>query len=137
MDAEEIVRNYYAAFNKPGGRRKMLAWLAEDVVHDLSQGAREVGREVFSAFMIHMDYCYEEQLEDLVVMVDKTGTRVAAEFTVHGRYLATDTGVPPGTSPARGQAYVISAGAFLTVRNEKIHRVATHYNLGEWVRAVA
>ncbi len=137
MDTEAVVRDYYAAFNEPGRRLRMLDCLHDDVVHEVSQGGREVGRDAFAAFMTHMDHCYEERIEDLIVMVDKTGTRAAAEFTVHGRYLATDTGVPAGTSPARGQTYVIPAGAFLTIRNGKISRVATHYNLGEWVRAVA
>lgn len=137
MDTETVIRDYYAAFNTPGGRNRMLDCLSDDVVHEVSQGTREVGRDAFAAFMTHMDHCYEERIEDLIVMVDRTGTRAAAEFIVHGRYLATDTGVPAGTSPARGQTYVIPAGAFLTVRDGKVARVATHYNLGEWVRAVA
>ena len=46
----------------------------------------------------------------------ETGTRAAAEFTVHGEYIATDPGVPEGTAPARGQRYVLPAGAFFTLR---------------------
>ena len=39
-----LVRAYYDAFNR-GDRAAMLDLLAEDVVHDLNQGARETGRE--------------------------------------------------------------------------------------------
>ena len=39
----------------------MLAMLSEDVVHDLNQGAREVGREAFAAFLGRMNASYREQ----------------------------------------------------------------------------
>ena len=136
-DAEVLVRAYYDAFNRGGDRTAMLDMLTEDLAHDVSQGGRETGREAFGRFMAHMDRCYAETLRDIVVMVEATGTRAAAEFVVHGTYLATDPGVPAGTAPARGQAYVIPAGAFLTLRDGKVARVATHYNLSNWVSAVA
>ena len=50
--AAALVADYYAAFNR-GDRAAMLALLAEDVAHDLNQGAREVGRAAFAAFMAH------------------------------------------------------------------------------------
>ena len=136
-DAEAVVRAYYDAFNAGGDRAPMLYMLTEDVRHDISQGARQNGRAAFAGFMAHMDRCYRETLRDVVVMTEPTGVFAAAEFTVHGTYLATDPGVPAGTSPARGQSYVIPAGAFLTLRDGKICRVATHYNLADWVSAVA
>ena len=48
--AVELVLGYYAAFNR-GDREAMLALLADDVVHDLNQGARETGKAAFAAFM--------------------------------------------------------------------------------------
>jgi steroid delta-isomerase-like uncharacterized protein len=59
-------------------------------------------------------------------------TRAAAEFVVHGRYLATDEGLPE----AKGQTYVLPAGAFLEVREGRIARVTTYYNLQDWLRQV-
>ncbi len=134
-DAERLVRAYYAAFNS-GDRAAFLALLTDDVVHDISQGGQEIGRDAFGRFMAHMDRCYAEQIADVVVMVDMSGTRAAAEFTVTGRYIATDPGVPAGTSPARGQDYALPAGGFFTIRGGKVARVANHYNLGEWVGKV-
>lgn len=127
-----LIRRYYDAFNA-GDRAGMLACLTEDVAHDINQGGREVGKEAFAAFMRTMDRCYRERLADLVLMASEDGARAAAEFTVHGAYLATDSGLPP----ARGQRYVLPAGAFLAVRDGLIARVSMSYNLADWTRQVS
>jgi steroid delta-isomerase-like uncharacterized protein len=129
--AADLIRAYLDAFNR-GDRPAMLALLTEDVAHDVNQGGREVGRAAFAAFMARMDRCYRESLADIVVMADATGSRAAAEFIVHGEYLATDEGLPP----ARGQRYVLPAGAFYAIRDGRIARVTMHYNLPDWVRQV-
>ncbi|HEY0419392.1 MAG TPA: ketosteroid isomerase-related protein [Acetobacteraceae bacterium] len=134
-DAERLVRAYYDAFNA-GNAAAMVGLLSEDVAHDISQGGRETGRDAFTRFMAHMDRCYRERIADLVVLTEPSGTRAAAEFTVHGAYLATDPGVPAGTPAARGQTYVLPAGAFFAIRDGRIARVSNHYNLGDWVRQV-
>ncbi len=126
-----LVRAYYAAFNA-GDRAAMCALLAEDLAHDVNQGARRLGLPAFRAFMAQMDAAYEERLEDIVVMADATGTRAAAEFTVAGRYLRTEPGLPE----ARGQPYRLPAGAFLEIRGGRIARIATHYNLPDWIAQV-
>ncbi|MDO9709822.1 ketosteroid isomerase-related protein [Paracraurococcus lichenis] len=128
---ERLIRAYYEAFNA-GDREAMLALLAEDVAHDVNQGPREVGKEAFRAFLGKMDHAYRERLRDVVVMVDATGTRAAAEFVVEGEYLATDPGLPE----ARGQRYSLPAGAFLEVAEGRIRRVTTYYNLQDWIRQV-
>jgi len=130
------VSAYYAAFNA-GDMPAMLAVLTEDVVHDISQGGSDIGRARFAGFMEHMNRCYRERLADIVVMANDDGTRAAAEFTVHGSYIATDPGVPAGTAVARGQGYVLPAGAFFTLRGGLIARVSNHYNLREWVVQVS
>ena len=134
--AEALVRAYYAAFNS-GDRDRFLALLAEDVVHDVSGGAREVGREAFARFMRHMDRCYRELIDDLVVMTEPTGTQAAATFTVNGVYVETDPGVPPGTPPARGQIYVLPAAAFFRLRNGRVAAIANHYRMDDWVAQVS
>ena len=134
--AEDLVRAYYAAFNAHDSAG-MAALLTDDVAHDPSQGRRRTGREAFTAFMAHMDRCYRERVEGLVVMTEPSGTRAAAEFTVHGTYVATDPGVPPGTAAARGQAYVLPAGAFFELRDGRIARISNHYNLSDWVPQVS
>jgi steroid delta-isomerase-like uncharacterized protein len=131
MSTENLIRAYYAAFNA-GDFDGMVALLTEDVAHDINQGGRQLGREAFRAFMAHMDECYSERLEDIVVMTEPGDARAAAEFTVHGTYKATDSGLPPAT----GQRYVLPAGAFFEVRGDKIARVTNTYNLADWLRQV-
>ncbi len=134
-DAETLVRAYYDAFNA-GDVDAFLALLAEDVIHDISQGPRQTGRAHFRPFLDHMNRCYRERITDLVVMTEPGGTRAAAEFVVHGEYIATDPGVPAGTAPARGQTYTLPAGAFFELRDGRVARISNHYNLGDWIRQV-
>jgi steroid delta-isomerase-like uncharacterized protein len=127
----ELVLAYYAAFNR-GDREAMLALLTDDVAHDLNQGAREIGRDAFAAFMARMDRCYREQLRDIVVMASPDGHRASAEYVVHGEYLADDEGLPP----ANGQTYVLPGGAFFAIRDGRIARVTNYYNLQDWIAQV-
>jgi steroid delta-isomerase-like uncharacterized protein len=131
MTTEELIRSYYAAFNA-ADYESMVALLTEDVVHDINQGSRETGRAAFRMFLTHMEECYSEQLRDIVVLVESTGLRAAAEFMVHGAYKATDTGLPEAT----GQTYVLPAGAFFDIRAGLIARVTNFYNLPDWLRQV-
>lgn len=130
--AETVVRQYYDAFNA-GDRPGMIACLSDDFRHDVNEGTRRDGKQRFADFMAHMDKCYREQLKDVVVMASPDETRAAAEFVVHGTYVATDDGLPP----ARGQNYVLPAGAFFSVKEGKITRVTTYYNLKDWIRQVS
>jgi steroid delta-isomerase-like uncharacterized protein len=129
--AKDLVARYYEAFNR-GDTEGMLACLADDVRHDVNQGGARIGREAFAAFCAHMARCYRERLGDMVIMATEDGTRAAAEFTVHGTYLETDEGLPE----ARGQTYALQAGAFLAIRNGRIARVTTYYNLRDWMEQV-
>ena len=131
MSAEALIRSYYAAFNA-GDFDAMVALLTDDVAHDINQGGRELGRAAFRVFMAHMDSCYSERLADIVVLTEPNGTHAAAEFTVHGTYKASDTGLPPAT----GQTYVLPAGAFFELRDGLIARVTNTYNLADWLRQV-
>ncbi len=132
MSADALIHAYYAAFNA-GDAAGMVALLTDDVVHDINQGARETGRAAFIAFMARMNGSYRERLEDIVVLTEPSGTRAAAEFTVHGTYLVADPGMPA----AHGQTYVLPAGAFFVIRDGLIARVTNFYNLEDWLRQVS
>jgi steroid delta-isomerase-like uncharacterized protein len=127
----ELIRSYYAAFNRSDAQA-MAALLAKDVVHDVNQGGREVGRHDFARFMLRMNRCYSEQIRDLVVMANEDGTRAAAEFVVDGTYVATDEGLPEAT----GQTYNLPGGAFFEVKEGLITRVSNYYNLRDWLAQV-
>jgi steroid delta-isomerase-like uncharacterized protein len=126
-----LVTRYYEAFNH-ADVEGMLALLAEDVRHDVNQGPSEVGVTAFRAFMARMARSYAETLRDVVVMASEDGARVAAEYVVHGKYLATDGSLPE----ARGQTYVLPGGAFFEVRDGRIARVTNYYDLTAWLAQV-
>ena len=131
-DTVKLVRRYYDAFNAKDWDG-MLACVADDIRHDVNEGDRRGGKAAFREFLKGMDRNYDERLEDIVVMVDGIGSRAAAEFMVHGRYLVADPGMPE----ARGQSYILPVGAFLDVRDGKIARVTTYYNLKNWIAQVS
>ncbi|MFI5014793.1 MAG: ketosteroid isomerase-related protein [Hyphomicrobiales bacterium] len=130
--AQTLIKRYYDAFNA-GNAAGMLACLAEDVRHDVNQGARRVGKKLFAEFCAHMGRCYKERLADIAIMTSEDGGRAAAEFIVHGEYLTTDAGLPP----ARGQRYVLAAGTFFELRDGLITRITTYYNLADWMAQVS
>ncbi len=128
---EALIRRYYDRFNA-GDAAGMLALLTDDVVHDISQGGREIGRAAFAKFLAHMNGAYREHAYEPAVMVNADGSRAAAEFRLDGTYIATD-----GTLPAaHGQSYVLTVGAFFEVRDGRIARVSNHYNMKDWLRQV-
>lgn len=126
-----VLKQYYAHFNT-GDTDAMLGLLDEDVVHDINQGSAEIGVEAFQAFFVRMNRSYRENLQEIQLFASEDGTRAAAEFVVHGAYLATDEGLPEAT----GQTYVLPAGAFFSVKNGKITRVTMYYNLEDWLQQV-
>lgn len=131
MSAVETIRAYYDAFNCQD-MDAFLALLTDDVVHDINQGERQVGKQVFAEFMQHMNRCYKENLTEMVIMANEDGKRASAEFIVNGEYLATDEGLPE----ANGQTYVLPAGAFFELKDGKVSRVTNYYNLNDWIAQV-
>jgi steroid delta-isomerase-like uncharacterized protein len=127
-----LIESYYAAFNR-GDWENMLEHLTDDVVHDLNQGSRERGRAAFRAFLSRMNRCYSEQLHAIVVLASADGARAAAEYVVHGRYEASDEGLPE----ANGQTYELPGGAFFDVHAGRIARVTNYYNLQDWIAQVS
>lgn len=128
----DLIQSYYAAFNRQDADG-MLALLADDVVHEPSQGQPRHGKAAFTAFLAHMNRSYAEQVIDPVVMAAPNGTRAAAEFMLDGRYLATDEGLPE----AAGQTYRLRVSAFFVVTDGRIARVSNHYNLVDWIAQVS
>ena len=126
------ISAYYDAFNA-GDTAGMEALLTDDFEHHVNEGQIRHGIEAFRAFNAHMTRCYREHLSDVVVMANDAGTRAAAEFVVNGVYLASDDGLPE----AKGQKYILPAGTFFTLRDGRIQRVTTYYNLADWIRQVS
>ena len=132
MDTKSLIAAYYEAFNA-GRTDDMLALLHDDVEHHVNEGGIRRGKALFAEFNAHMTDSYKENLTDMVIFANDAGDRAAAEFVVNGTYLKTDEGLPP----AQGQTYRLPAGTFFTIRDGRIARVTTYYNLADWMRQVS
>lgn len=132
MEVKKLIQKYYDSFNQ-GHMEGMYECLHPDFVHDVNEGQRQGGLSEFKKFMGHMNECYKENLTDIYIMVHDSNTRASAEFVVHGEYLKTDGALPP----AKNQKYAIKAGTFFDIKDHKILRVTTYYNLNEWIRQVS
>lgn len=127
-----LLKSYYDAFNA-GDTAAMEALVSDDIAHDVNQGGRRSGKALFAEFNAHMTRCYREELTDIVLFANEDGSRAAAEFIVNGTYLSTDEGLPE----AAGQTYRLPAGTFFEVKNGKIVRITTYYNLEDWIAQVS
>jgi steroid delta-isomerase-like uncharacterized protein len=132
MIAIDIVKEYYEHFNSQNWEG-MLGLLHEDIRHEPNQGDPRIGIEKFTEFLKMMDTSYQEKLTDMVFFSEPGNNRVAAEFTVNGIYKKGEEGLPE----AHGQSYVLPAAAFLEVKEGKISRVTTYYNLPLWISLVS
>ncbi|WP_027236223.1 ketosteroid isomerase-related protein [Leisingera caerulea] len=128
----DTIARYFAAFNA-GDTDAMLDCLDEQIAHHVNEGQIRVGKEKFAEFCAHMSHCYKEELTDLVIFASEDVTRAAAEFIVNGTYLATDEGLPE----AKGQTYRLPGGSFFELKDGKISRVTTYYNLADWIAQVS
>jgi steroid delta-isomerase-like uncharacterized protein len=127
----QLLTAYYAAFNRQD-MDTFLAMLTDDIIHDVNQASREIGKEAFSTFMDRMNAHYKEEIVDISITTNDAGDRAAVEFTVLGEYLSTDEGLPE----ANGQKYNLPAGAFFDIRDGKVARVTNYYNLEDWLAQV-
>lgn len=132
MTAAQLAEAYLSAFNR-ADTDAMLELVSEDIAHHVNQGGIRTGKAAFAEFNAHMTRCYRETLKDIVVFSSDTPDRAAAEFTVHGEYLATDQGLPE----ANGQTYQLPVGSFFTISDGKISRITTYYNLQDWLDQVS
>ncbi|MEM6564351.1 MAG: ketosteroid isomerase-related protein [Pseudomonadota bacterium] len=128
----DVVQAYFDAFNAKD-IPAMLACLTEDVAHHVNEGTVRIGKQAFEDFCAHMSRCYDEELTDMVLFEAPEHGRAAAEYVVNGTYLSTDDGLPEAT----GQRYRLSAGSFFDLRDGKISRVTTRYNLSDWIAQVS
>ena len=126
-----LLKVYYDALNLQD-MDTVLSLLTDDVVHDINQGQREVGKAAFREFLGLMSSCYREHFFNIEIMSNEDGSRAASEFNVLGVYLANADGMPA----AYGQTYRLPGGAFFEIQHGKIARVSVHYNLQDWLAQI-
>lgn len=132
MNSLQTIQNYYEYFNQKNWQG-MLSLLHPEIRHESNQGDVRIGIEKFTDFLKKMDECYDENLTDMVFFTESSNQRIAVEFTVNGIYKKGDDDLPP----AHNQSYVLPAAAFLALKDGKISRVTTYYNLTLWLELVS
>ncbi|MDZ7823284.1 MAG: ketosteroid isomerase-related protein [Ahrensia sp.] len=128
QNIKAIITAYFKAFNA-SDNEAMLRLLHEDVAHDINQGDRQIGKEALRWFNAARSKHFDEHISDIVIMMDENGSRAAAEFTIHGKYIAKSDGLPA----ANGQQYSLTAAMVFEVEDGEITRISSHYNQRDWL----
>lgn len=122
-----LLDTYYRALNTQDWET-LLSLLADEVILDVDEGRREVGRTAVAEFMRHKAACCREQVCDIHIMISEECSRAAVEYTVCGTYAADFYNLPA----ASGQTYRLSGGSFFDIRSGKIIRISCYRNLQDW-----
>lgn len=130
--AKALIERYFAAFNASDHER-MLACLADEVVHDTREQGREVGKEKFRWYLGMRAGHFREDVSDLAIMIGDGGGRAAAEFTLRGTYLSTRQDFPE----ASGQSYSVLAGVFFEIDDGLMSRVTEYSDIDSWKAQLA
>lgn len=123
----QLIETYLRAFNA-GDHETMLACLADNVAHDMSESGREIGKDKFRWSLGMQTRYFRETASDIAIMVAEDGGRAAAEFTLRGTYVSTRAGLPA----ASGQSYSLLAGIFFEIDDGLFSRVTEYRDLAGW-----
>lgn len=131
-DINRTIQAYFDAFNQ-SDIEAMLALLHEDVVHDINEGQRLIGKQAFRLFYTQAIGHFDEVRTDLAIMVSENSGRAAAEFTRRGSYSVTLEGLPE----AHGQSYSLQAGIFFELDDDLITRVTGYFNKADLIKQLS
>lgn len=130
-DTRRLIEAYFSALNaRDWGAAALL--LREDVIHDVDEGGREIGRHAYRDFLQRTARTCREEVGDLEIMISPSGRRAAAEFIVRGTYLSA-AGEERDSAPQR---YELPLGAFFEVEGGLISRITTYCNTAAWLSRI-
>lgn len=129
--SKALIRQYYDSFNQKNWDQ-FLSLLDENVVHELNEGEKEIGKNRFKKFLDRMNASYDEKIENVIIYESDLTNLFAVQYIVHGTYLKTDSGLPE----ARGQVYQVKGAAFFEIEESKIKVITNYYNLNEWINLI-
>ena len=115
-----IERRYGVEFDKPGPRMRDYVAAVKACLAAF-RGDAKLNHDEAIAFNLALGPAGE--------MLRLAGDRAAGLLPTRRR----DQGLPPAT----GQSYRLPAGSFFAVRDGRISRVTTYYNLTEWIMQVS
>lgn len=129
--SKALIRQYYDSFNAKNWDQ-FISLLDDYVIHEVNQGEKEVGKNLFKKFIDRMNISYDEKIEDVIIFESDLANLFAVQYIVHGKYLKTDPGLPE----ACGQVYQVKGAAFFEIEEGKIKAITNYYNLTEWIDQV-
>ena len=127
-----LMEEYFRLFNES---KWLLAseLLADQVLHDINQGPRVIGREPFYKYLVELSRYYTEQVSDVHILVSEDGLRGSAEFYLEGRYRKTH-----GTLPrAHGQSYEGHHGVFFEIEDGLLSRFSHYFNFQSFIEQIS
>lgn len=121
--SEDLIRKFFTHLNAEQWMEASL--LASDqILHDINQGPRVIGREPFLKYLVETARYYKEAFSQLFVLASEDGSRGSVEFYVHGEYLKTHGLLPK----AYGQRYEGFHGVFFEIEDQQISRFSHYFN---------
>jgi len=130
-DTRRLIEAYFSALNARDWNRAAML-LREDVIHDVDEGGREIGRRAYRDFLQRAAQTCREEVGDLEIMISRSGRRAAAEFIVRGVYLATAAAGRDGAT----RRYELPLGAFFEIEDGLISRITTYCNTAAWLSRI-
>ena len=123
VTAETILREFFNHCNRQEWQ-EACSLLHDQVLHDINQGPRVIGREPFLKYLVEMARYYQEKVSQVFILASDDGSRGSVEFYVHGTYLKTHGLLPK----ASGQPYEGFHGVFFEIENNQISRFSHYFN---------
>ncbi|EFO31850.1 putative cytoplasmic protein [Roseibium sp. TrichSKD4] len=121
-----LLNTFFAAFNA-GDTAQLSQLVTDDVVLDINQEQRRVGRDAFLAFNALMRQSFKERVCSLRIHVSEDGMRAGAEYKVSGS-CAFNLGENGAWSSSAQERYLLSVGSFFELRGNRIARMTAYYN---------
>lgn len=129
--SKALIRQYYDSFNQKNWKQ-FFNLLDDNIVHEVNEGDKEVGKARFQKFLDRMNTSYDEQINNVIIYEADIKNLFAVQYIVSGTYLKTDPGLPE----ARGQKYEVKGAAFFEIEEGKIKVITNYYNLNEWLSLI-
>ncbi|NRP70358.1 hypothetical protein ILFOPFJJ_01237 [Ensifer psoraleae] len=131
-DAQTIASRFIEAVNDHDFDA-LSRLVDEDIALDSLTGQRTLGVDPLRAWIMNYLRHFDETFNDVVLMHDAFGQRVAADMTARGTYRETMSGFPE----ASGQSYSIPSVFIFEIEDGAITRLSHYRNLRIFERELA
>lgn len=130
--SKTLVKEYYdtiLAQNLNG----FISLLSDNVIHDINEGATEVGKAAFKKFMEDQFTHGKIDIKDMIILTSPDDKYAMVRYLCAGKYEKTGEGYPP----AKGQHWELPVVTYFKFENGKIAHVSVYYNKQAWINQVS